>query len=233
MGGVKKGGGVELKCQWHLHCSTEGQGSGVASALERDWGEHQSTVEVECEGCIPLGVLISREQDGSISTSAYRKPTHADKYLDFDSHHPLSHKRSVTNTLRSRAKSHCSSDTTKTSEVKHISCALQLNGYPRTILQDPTTPRTFTRTPEEQKGKAIAVIPYIQGMSEGLRCILTPLRVRVCFKPFSTIKQLLSHPKDAIPDLQRSNSVQDTLCQLFSLIRRTNGTQTTTTHWRT
>ena len=39
------------------------------------------------------------------------------------------------------------------------------------------------------------MIPYVRAVSEGLRCILTPLGVRVCFKPFRTIKQLLSHPK--------------------------------------
>ena len=39
------------------------------------------TVEVESEGCIPfLDVLISRQPDGSISTSVYRKATHTDKW---------------------------------------------------------------------------------------------------------------------------------------------------------
>ena len=76
------------------------------------------TVEVESEGCIPfLDVLIARQPDGSISTSVYRKGTHADKYLDFDSHHQLSHKRSVDTTLQSRAESHCTSSATTTDEI--------------------------------------------------------------------------------------------------------------------
>ena len=78
-------------------------------------------VEVENEGCIPfLDVVISRKPDGSISTSVYMKATHTDKYLDFDSHHPLSHKRSVVNTFQSRAKSHCASSVTTTDEMKHL-----------------------------------------------------------------------------------------------------------------
>ena len=68
-----------------------------------------STVKAESEGCIPfLDVLFSPQPDGFISTSVYRRATHTDKYLDFDSHQPLSHKRLVVTTLQSRAKSHCS-----------------------------------------------------------------------------------------------------------------------------
>ena len=45
---------------------------------------------------------LSRER-GHIQVSVYRKPTkqtkHSDKYLDFNSHHPKQHKRSVVSTL--------------------------------------------------------------------------------------------------------------------------------------
>ena len=69
---------------------------GVQDLLQHINGIEESinfTVEVECEGHIPfLDVLISRQPDGSISTSVHRKATYTDKYLDFNSHHPLSHK---------------------------------------------------------------------------------------------------------------------------------------------
>ena len=62
------------------------------------------TLEEESEGCLAfLDVLIMHEDDGTISTSGYRKTTHTDKYLDFDSHHPLCHKTAVVNTLLTRA----------------------------------------------------------------------------------------------------------------------------------
>ena len=115
-----------------------------------------------------------------------------------------SHKRSVVTTLQSRAKSHCTSSVTTTDEMEHISQALQLNGYPRKLLQDrPALSRSGSSNPtEEPKWKSTAVIPYVHGVSESLRCIVTPLKVRVCFRLAVTIKQLLSHPKDPIPDLQ-------------------------------
>ena len=35
-----------------------------------------------------LDLNVSRGVQGNLETSVYRKPTHADKYLAFDSHHP-------------------------------------------------------------------------------------------------------------------------------------------------
>ena len=35
------------------------------------------------------------EIDGSIDTNVYRKPIHTDRYLPFDSHHPMGTKKAV------------------------------------------------------------------------------------------------------------------------------------------
>ena len=32
---------------------------------------------------------VSRGVQGNLETNVYRKPTHTDKYLTFDSHHPI------------------------------------------------------------------------------------------------------------------------------------------------
>ena len=42
--------------------------------------------------------------------------------------------------------------------------------------------------------------------------MLTPLGVRVCFRPTITLRQMLSKPKDCIPDLQRSGVVYKIPC---------------------
>ena len=51
-----------------------------------------------------LDAIVKPEVDGSLSIIVYRKPTHADQYLQWDSHHNLSAKFSVINTLSHRAK---------------------------------------------------------------------------------------------------------------------------------
>ena len=63
----------------------------------------QSILEAEKEGKLPfLDVLMEMESDGTASTTVYRKPTHTDKYLDFELHHPANHKAAVVTTLFSR-----------------------------------------------------------------------------------------------------------------------------------
>ena len=51
-----------------------------------------------------LDTIVKLEADGKLSITANRKPTHMDQYLQWDSHHHLSAKYSVINTLTHRAK---------------------------------------------------------------------------------------------------------------------------------
>ena len=61
------------------------------------------------DGSIPfLDTIVKPEVDGSLSITVYRKPTHTDQYLQWDSHHNLSAKFSVINTLSHRAQTVCS-----------------------------------------------------------------------------------------------------------------------------
>ena len=61
------------------------------------------------DGSIPfLDTIVKPEVNGSLSITVYRKPTHTDQYLQWDSHHNLSAKFSVINTLCHRAKTVCS-----------------------------------------------------------------------------------------------------------------------------
>ena len=51
------------------------------------------------DGSIPfLDTIVKPEADGSLSITVYRKPTHTDQYLQWDSHHHLSAKFSVIQT---------------------------------------------------------------------------------------------------------------------------------------
>ena len=66
------------------------------------------TMEKESNGSLSfLDTLVTHHDDGSLSTSVYRKKTHTDRYLDFTSHHPLAHKVAVARTLMTRANRIC------------------------------------------------------------------------------------------------------------------------------
>ena len=63
------------------------------------------TIETENNNKLAfLDIAVSREPDGRLTTSVYRKPTHTDQYLAYDSHHPQSVKRGIVKCLYERAK---------------------------------------------------------------------------------------------------------------------------------
>ena len=54
----------------------------------------QFTFECEKDRHLPfLDLNVSKGEQGNLETSAYCKPTHTDKYLAFDSHQPIFHKK--------------------------------------------------------------------------------------------------------------------------------------------
>ena len=61
------------------------------------------------DGSIPfLDMLIIPDGEGRLKTTVYRKPTHTNQYLHWDSHHDIPSKYSVIGTLFHRAKTICS-----------------------------------------------------------------------------------------------------------------------------
>ena len=173
----------------------------------------QFTCEVEKNNQLPfLDVLMKREEDGSISTSVYRKPTHTDQYLQYSSHHPLSHKLSVIRTLFSRADVLSSDALEKTSEDLHITDALIENGYPRNLVQNTYKQQNRVTERTTQQPSTKVIIPYIQGQSEAIRRVLKDLDIQTCFTPVSTLRQMLSHPKDPIPTMKKSGVVYRIPC---------------------
>ena len=63
------------------------------------------TMEIEKDNTIPfLDTSVSRDSNGLLTTTVYRKPTHTDQYLAYDSHHPQSVKRGIVKWLYDGAK---------------------------------------------------------------------------------------------------------------------------------
>ena len=80
--------------------------------------------EPENNGQIPfLVTLITRREDGSIKLLVYRKATHTDQYLSFQSHHPRQHKRCHTDVI-------VTEEEDRKKEEEHIRTALHTCGYP-------------------------------------------------------------------------------------------------------
>ena len=173
----------------------------------------QFTYEIEQNNQLPfLDILLNRQDDGSILTSVFRKSTHTDRYLHFDSHHPQSHKQSVVRTLFSRAESLSSCPSLKSIEELHVSKALQDNGYPERFIHSSRLPRPRPISPAETEGLTTLTLPYLKGPSEPIRRVLEPLNVRTFFRPTRTLRQILCHPKDPVPDHQQAGVVYKIPC---------------------
>ena len=147
----------------------------------------QFTVERETERKISfLDVTVCRQDDGQLSTKVYRKPTHTERYLSFDSHHPVAHKRAVIKSLTDRAKTIPSSVDKQSKEMKHVIAALSANGYPKRFVIDASKPKwpslqTPVTAPDDKKG--FCILPYVKGTTEPIKRILSNYNIKVALKP--------------------------------------------------
>ena len=83
------------------------------------------------DGSMPLlDTLLTPQSDGSLQATVYRKPTHTNQYLQWDSHHAISHNYSVISSLLHRAKDICSSKDLLEEEQTQIQRALSICKYP-------------------------------------------------------------------------------------------------------
>ena len=86
------------------------------------------------EGGIPFLDTFPKPHGEDIVVAVYRKPTHTDRYLDFNSSHPVSAKRAVVRALMDRAENVCSDPEILAKEIDHLSKVLHYNNYPQWMI---------------------------------------------------------------------------------------------------
>ena len=74
-----------------------------------------------------LDTAVYREPDGRFTTSLYRKHTHTDQYLPYDSHHPQSVKRGIVKFPYDRAKRIVTKPSVISKEKRRLSSVLVSN----------------------------------------------------------------------------------------------------------
>ena len=98
----------------------------------------QFTVEEPgTDGSIPfLNTKVKPGPNKTIHTTVYRKPTHKDQYLHWDSNHFITAKNSVYNTLAHRAKVVSSTTDDLNKEMEHLNKTLKDCHFPNWALID-------------------------------------------------------------------------------------------------
>ena len=93
-------------------------------------------METETIDTIPfLDTWVTRDSDGYLFTSVYRKPTHTDQYPAYDSHHPQSVKRGIVKCLYDRSKHLITKPSVISQEKKHLASVPVSNGYPFSFMK--------------------------------------------------------------------------------------------------
>ena len=167
-----------------------------------------------------MDTIVKPEADGTLSIIVYRKPTHTDQYLQWDSHHHLSAKFSVIHTLFHRASPVCSKPELLQQEKDHLRKVPTKCKYPKWAL-DKVEKRLNRSTRQvtdggttgaqpatnEVKNKGHIVIPYTQGLCESIKKICGRYGIQTHFKGGRTIKNLLVSPKDKDPMVHQSGAI--------------------------
>ena len=160
----------------------------IKEAHKQEFLEHINSIDPHIQftsedskpdGSMPfLDMLITPTEDGRLNTTVYRKPTHTDMYLKWDSHHPISSKYSVVCTLHHRAKTICSSTNMLQREEEHLQRVLTKCKYPtlainrvKMKMKKPAQKKKNTSSNNNQpKGqKPYMIVLYYQGLSDSVK----------------------------------------------------------------
>ena len=167
---------------------------------------------------------IIPDEEGRLNTNVYRKPTHTDQYLHWDSHHAITSKYSVIGTLYHRARTVCSNPHQLQNEEKHLFRSLNKCKYPnwalnrvkmksQTSAQKKNNKNSKKSAPNNNIGpKTHIVVAYHQGLSESYKRTCRKYGIEVHLKGGHTIKNLLMTPKDKDPTLKRSGVIYRYKC---------------------
>ncbi|BHF73823.1 hypothetical protein SprV_0401690700 [Sparganum proliferum] len=155
-------------------------------------------------------VLVCREACGGLKTKLFRKTTNTLQVLNFNSNHPISHKRSCVRTLYRRVETHCSEPEDKIAELQHLRRVFKANGYPRNLVN--RCIRKRDERPNRTDTKSWRALPYVKNVSEAVGRLLAPLGVGVAHRPEATIRRLVMKPKDPLPRLETSGVVYRIWC---------------------
>ena len=134
-----------------------------------------------------MDVNVQQMEDGSLTTSVYRKPTHTDRYLQYSSHHSVNQKVSATRTLFSRANRITSNNEKKIEEFHQITKTLKNNGFPSSKQMQFQEVLAKPQYQKNKKLKRFTSIPYVQGVSKSASRILTQVGIGVALKSHHTL----------------------------------------------
>ncbi|BHF84600.1 hypothetical protein SprV_0902775100 [Sparganum proliferum] len=152
-----------------------------------------------------LDVLVCRKGCGGLMTKVFRKATNTMQVLNFNSNHPIIHKRSCVRTLYRRVETHCSEPEDNTVELQCLRRVFKANGYPRNFVN-----RCISKRDERSNRtdpKSWRALPYVKNVPAAVGRLLLSLGVGVAHGPEATIRRQVMKPKEPLPRQEMSGVV--------------------------
>ena len=180
----------------------------------------QFTVELENDNCLSfLDIKILKQLNGRLKFKVYRKPSSNDRYLDYSSYNPLSHKINTITALQRRAYTICSDENSKSEELVKVQRDLVHNGYPKSLINkcEAKITKPINRTSSDI-GKIYIVAPYLKSISEATNKILRKYNVELRSKNTNTLKNKLCHLKDSRLNEEKRNIIYQINCNNCSAV---------------
>ena len=130
--------------------------------------------QTNMEGAIPFLDTLPQPRGEQISVSVYRKPSHMNRSMHFNSSHPILAKRAVVWALMDQAENVCSDPVILAKEVEHLGKVFCYNNYPQWLIDkwgksDKSGPLIHPDTGNEKKEQFFISVPYFPGLSESFK----------------------------------------------------------------
>ena len=122
------------------------------------------TVEYEEKRSLPyLDTRVTVNPNGNVETSVYRKKTHTNQYLDFNSNHHVKQKVGIISTLMKRVEI-ITKEEDKIEEQEIVKDAFRACGYPEWVVNINHKKKKEKKEKDQFLGRVS--IPYNKGLSE-------------------------------------------------------------------
>ena len=170
--------------------------------------EHQQDCELPF-----LDTCVRVDNDGTFSTKVYRKKTHTNQYLNFNSNHHLGQKVGIVSTLMKRLEL-ITHDDDKEKEKDLVAEAFRACDYPEWTLKEKKKKKNNSvENDQERQSLGRISIPYNKGLSERIAGVMKKYHIDTIHKPTATIKNILcSKAKDKLHPLDKPGAIYSIKC---------------------
>ncbi|XP_055959216.1 uncharacterized protein LOC130014266, partial [Patella vulgata] len=152
------------------------------------------TIETEKENTLPFLDVQVIKVNNQMKTKIYRKPTHTDQYINYNSSHPHYIKRALISTLARRAINICEPEflQNELDHLRHVFC--NLNNYPPLLVKKQINETIKTTSKDYQKPEKSPIritLPFYGNLTYRVSNLLKKSNIDTTFSVPTTLKQIL------------------------------------------